>query len=83
MKKTVIRLLSVILSIIIVSGVMPVSVFAQPESNVAEVWVNGEMKKASSDSFEEIWKEAVSLASRQMILLLITKTANMYSPAKR
>lgn len=65
MKKTVIRLLSVILSIIIVSGVMPVSVFAQPESNVAEVWVNGEMKKASSDSFEEIWKEAVSLASKR------------------
>ena len=65
MKKGFIRLSAVVLSLILVMGMIPINIFALPEGNVAEVWVNGEMKKASASSFEEIWKEAVSLASKK------------------
>ena len=65
MKKEVKRLFAVLLSVILVMGMMPLSIFALPEGNVAELWVNGEMKKASASSFEEVWKETVSLSSKK------------------
>lgn len=65
MKKGVTRLFAVLLSLVLVMGMFPMSVFALPEGNVAEVWVNGEMKKASASSFEEVWKESISLAPKK------------------
>lgn len=65
MKKGCTRLFAVLLSIVLIVGTVPFGVFAVPSENVAEVWVNGEMKASSEDSFEEMWKEAVSLASEK------------------
>ena len=62
MTKTITRIIAVLLSLIILSGAMPVSVFATSGVNIAEVWVNGELKAASANSFENMWEEAVKLA---------------------
>ena len=62
MKKMFTKAFSVFLSLLIVMSVVPFGAFAVPDENVAEVWVNGEMKASSGNSIEEMWKEAVKLA---------------------
>ena len=62
MKKGIVRLFAVVLSLILVMGTMPLSAFAEPTENVAEIWVNGEKLKESTDTVGEMWKQAVSLA---------------------
>ncbi len=62
MKKMFTKAFSVFLSLLIIMSVVPFGAFAAPGENVAEVWVNGEMKASSGNSIEEMWKEALKLA---------------------
>ncbi|MBR2418087.1 MAG: hypothetical protein IKB12_05595, partial [Clostridia bacterium] len=65
MKKGCIRLFAVFLSLLLLMSTIPLNIFALEGDNVAEVWINGEMKASSEDSFEEMWKKAVSHASKK------------------
>ena len=62
MKKNIRRILSILLSLIILLSCVPVSAFATMGVNVAEVWVNGELKAYSQTSIKDMWNEAVKLA---------------------
>lgn len=65
MNKRIVQVLSVILSVIMLIGSLPVSIFATESENTAEVWKNGELVSAAagSDAFEKMWNEAVKAAS--------------------
>ena len=65
MKKGYMRLFAALLSVLLLVGTIPLNIFALEGDNVAEVWVNGEMKDSSENSFEEMWNKAVSLASKK------------------
>lgn len=62
MKRNVIRLISVLLSLVILLSSVPAGVYATSGTNIAEVQVNGELKASSQSSLKDMWAEAVRLA---------------------
>ena len=62
MKKSITRITALLLSLIILTGGLPISVSATSAANVAELWIDGELESASADSFEDLWVKAVKLA---------------------
>ncbi len=69
MKKNVIRLITVLLSVLILIGSLPMNIFAadNTSANVAEVWVDGKLVDSSKDAdigyaMEEMWRKAISVA---------------------
>lgn len=62
MKKNISRVIAVLLSLLILFGAVPANVFATSSVNLAEVWVNGELKASSANGFENMWAEAIKLA---------------------
>lgn len=62
MKRNITRIISILLSLIILLSCVPVAVFATGGTNVAEIWVGGELKAYSQNSFKDMWSQAVQLA---------------------
>ena len=62
MKKSITRITALLLSLIILTGGLPISISATSAANVAELWIDGELESASADSFEDLWVKAVKLA---------------------